>query len=639
MLRWGLLVGVIGLALGVGLVLLGGRSGDAVVGPRAQGERALGAARVDAERGAVVAQAEAARTVEAKAGAREVVVGSEGASRLEVGARTGNFAEADVRVRVRDQGGRLLGGDELGGAARLHVQRWSESEGWSFAASEVADAAGVFRFTFQGAARFVFEAKLGERQGVGLGDPVHGALGTAAGRALSDVFDLDARDGDRELELELVGEGVLRGQVVDVMGRGIPGLGLTTARGIGGAFAVERPTERWSRDANQGLHVAQTATDVDGRFAIDGLAPGSYDLYMMADRYTGWGASLNAQPLATGGGPYRLMLEQDGIYVRVLTADGVASANVRPADAYRGRERSVAEGVLVIVEELGGAAWDAPKGLVSGWVGGQGAVGFVGLEPGRYRVAAVGRDFGVVAEVVELVAGVGQHDVELRLPAARTPGTLRIEVRDGDGERLEVGVRVRLLDVATGQVLLEGGGAPFETVLEEVVVPAGSYWLDVQSVPRFNSLGTELYVRSHGAERRRIEVPPAGVVEERFQLDDLCRLLVRVVGVPAVAPPLAGPQVAEGEEADLARIWVRRPGEPWDAVDFFHSNFTFPGSKAQRASDQIFNHVRLGDERLSEPLAPGQYELQAQLPDGRRATQTVDLFAGRTTPVTLVFDS
>lgn len=206
------------------------------------------------------------------------------------------------------------------------------------------------------------------------------------------------------------------------------------------AFQV-LPMPDWAQRFWQEMPLPRTVTDADGRFRLDGVAPGSNVLVVTA-------------PGLENGGRTRVLVREGDVRdvgrvrlgagnrmeCRVVTAGGDAVPNAEVRVALR--PRIGITGILFA---------SAPR-----YADGEGRVGFDGLPRGEYVVAFRSGAGAPWAATGPVEAG---ESVELRLP---TRHEVRVAVQRADGSAPEE-VRVRLLQ---GPLLGEATATGFQSQLD-----------------------------------------------------------------------------------------------------------------------------------------------------------------------------
>jgi hypothetical protein len=246
---------------------------------------------------------------------------------------------------------------------------------------------------------------------------------------------------------------------------------------------------------------------------------------------------------------------------------------------------------------------------------------------------------------VAVPPGAGRVDVELVLPPAEVPGSLALDVVDAAGRALTMQIRIRVIDPATGVVLVD---APCDFTDEvdwpmRISLPQGEYRLLVEGdayVERQH--GTLARRRVHGAHEQSLHISPG--VESRVTaiLGQAARLAVRVIGSVTEADREAIRAWYDGDVSDehldywapFVSLRLEREGR-WPETPLF-ARHAWEGTSA--SGTHLFSTVAFGGAETSEPLTPDTYTLVATTAGGRELEQQVTFVAGQTLSVTLRFE-
>lgn len=218
------------------------------------------------------------------------------------------------------------------------------------------------------------------------------AKGYQAGRVGSVVVEEGSvRDG---VEVKLAKGAVLSGRVTDARsGRAVPDATITKqASGEGGG---RLPIPGLSGED-------EVTTDADGRFSIEGVAPGTYKL---TARHADYAEESQTVEVTERGGNAEIRLSTGGVVAGVVLSDAR-----RPVDNVEVSLSSAGEGGFGRM--LGGGPQTATDGT--------GRFRFDHLASGRYTVTAVKRGANATPVDVVLQAGESREDVTLTLSAGGT---------------------------------------------------------------------------------------------------------------------------------------------------------------------------------------------------------------------------
>lgn len=497
-----------------------------------------------------------------------------------------------VRIRLVDADGRGIERARLPRGAQVWPHFEAAPGQWEELAPGGYGVEGEFNVRVRRAGRYVFVVEC-PREPRDRGR--HGAAAIVNGNARSEVLELAPDGGPVEVELALMGAGVVRGEVVTGLGQPVGGLRLWLQP------AELGEVDLWSRGA--GLDTGVEVTDGEGRFAFPGLRAGAYDVYALD------GVRLNAAPVEADGEFLRFTLALDFLVVRVFEASGAPCETVRVDGSSGGG--SVGQGVLVKVVP------DAEVGAdCSGRVLSDRSAVFGGLVPGRYQVRVWSKVHGFLVRPFELIPGRGLQTLVIELPRVAPPGRLKITPDFVAGLPASACFAFSLTDRETGLHALSDF-LRVDATQTNWVVPAGSYWLEVSypafwgsstrevgagqpdANPSIGFAGLALEVQSGRTSEQRVSLRPAAFVELSGGLAEEL-LLVRAtrqgadsVAVKGIDPSFYEIFGAEGEE--LRRGWTR---------------------------------IQCGPQPRLLAVPPGALLLEVERSDGRRSEHAVDLSSG-----------
>lgn len=335
--------------------------------------------------------------------------------------------------------------DETGAAVSGAVVRALPMQGRGLAQGETSsDAQGVFALPDQPQSGQVFLSA--EAEGYVGGEPTRISLPPAG-----------------PVEVVLRRGRVLEGRVVDeastmpVTGAAVT-LARTRERGMGGGgMAVRMVTSQ----------AQSVETDGEGRFRVEDLTPGDYDLAVKAKGYREGSQGVTVPEAGRPSSVTVLLQTGLSLHGRVLASDGAPSAGVLVEAAPAG------EMVRLHAERV---ASDE-----------DGRFQLEGLEPGRVAVTAVADDGATAREVVE--AG-REEDVVLHLSPA---GVLEGRVVTQTGET-PTGVQVAAFGVGAGGASLQPTVQPDGSFVAERVTP-GQYRVSADA-PGWSRASAEVTVVS-----------------------------------------------------------------------------------------------------------------------------------------------
>lgn len=474
-----------------------------------------------------------------------------------------------------------------------------------------------------------------------------------AGNAV--LRDLDPRVPIGELALTLLGEGVVRGMLLDAAGRPAePNAWLLVQEASldrgDGRIAGNRARERELDLRGAGRPWALVAIDRDGRFEAGGLHPGAYTVRLRDEeeawRAQGFSRLLTPTPVRADGTPLTLRMPEVAATrtTFVLRQPDGGSWHL-PVDALGARHWSIgphsARHTLVVSPQpeaflhrpsleplLAGIptardrfAFELPSGPV--------VVGLYGPDVAwRPLRLPDGASLAGESVVLEVGAGPGEATVELALPCD-----------EGPWPPVHL---ARIEDPTTGAVLSsrvlderEGPCEPFP-----LSVPAGTYRVVVRGRPWVETHhGTLLEPAAHGAweqvvtlaggERRRLTV----VLDRGATLDLALRGSIERADLLAF---LARQPWYESEHTshwtDDVETWLLAPGRVPERVEVTEEWLWSSAAGTHLAWPS------LGAEGRTQVLPAGEYVLDARLLGGRRQRVPVVLREGESTPVELVFE-
>jgi protocatechuate 3,4-dioxygenase beta subunit len=301
------------------------------------------------------------------------------------------------------------------------------------------------------------------------------AVRDGVGTASQEVRVADGK-APEEAVLQLVGEGVLRGVVVDGEGRPVPDLQLFASRAGGKPSREDARLVGKFETRGVGCGTGATATDPEGRFEIEGLAPGLFEIVATDLKSRFREKLLTETPVSSLGGELELVLVRSFLVVRVEDHLGRA---VEPSLRFD-RLPGVREATLVCVPP-GPERFDS-KGRLNKLRGSSGSDGTVKfeLEAGEsYALGVVSAKTSFLEEVVVVPKTGGTVERTLRLAPPSKPGTLRARVVGLGGVEVEAQVEFRVVAPVSGLVR-ERAASGSLTRSFEVLLPPGAYRVGVR---------------------------------------------------------------------------------------------------------------------------------------------------------------
>jgi hypothetical protein len=410
-----------------------------------------------------------------------------------------------------------------------------------------------------------------------------------------------------------------------------------------------------------GGHLWVTAsTDAEGAFAFRGLRRGLYHVRAADgdDTSSGYPILLTERAVPSDGVPLELQLSRPYLAIHVREADGSVperAIGVHRSDRWRmfGSQEAWPEEPELLVAL---SPRDAHRG---GWRGAIEEPVVVG--PGEFvveledelrlapelelDVGLLGGDLPWRPRRILVAPGAGRSDVDLVLPPAEPPGFLLLDVLDASGTALVEQVRVRIIDPATGVVLVD---VPCDYTDEKdwpmrIPLPAGGHRLLVEGHPWMDDHhGTIMRHRVHGAHEQALRITAGVETRATATLGQAARLALRVIGLVTEADRAAiRARFGRDVDEEYVEFWapfvtlrLEREGRWPEQPEF--ARHSMQGTSA--AGTHLFSSVAFGNEETSEPLTPGDYTLVATAPGGRELARPVTLVPGQTLSVTLHFD-
>lgn len=308
--------------------------------------------------------------------------------------------------------------------------------------------------------------------------------------------------------------------------------------------------------------LGRAVSDVEGRFRVEGLAPGSYDVVVWAD---GYGEAMQRAVTALAGQTVTLELE--------LAASGILEGRVTDA---RGRPISGAHIRAGFAAALARPPMEARTDA-------DGHFRIAPIDAGRTQVMARAEDTAPwKAQIVEILEGEATRaDFELDAPAVLT-GTVRTQ----DGRRPDVPVKVRLVPQHAG----EGSFAETEAGSD------GAFRLEVIAA-RYRVYAMRAEARAWPSRPVAIELQPGETRELDLELEEEEAGLSGRVLEPNGAPSPGAWVTAVVNGATLA--WARCDDE---------GRFNMPALKPPAGAAMVLrarNGGRIGELPLSRPDGSG----------------------------------
>ena len=436
----------------------------------------------------------------------------------------------------------------------------------------------------------------------------------AVGRRALDLAPFVAGE---ELVLRLEGSGVLAGRVVDPSGDPLPRYQLwaVPASQPDANVGTFRDPVLLPFEWEGGTYDGHVTTDDDGRFRFEGLAPGAFRVRGTLAGSGYYDALLTPTPVETGMEDLELVVARHALHLTVRDAEGevveTSSLSWPRWDALRSARSYVhvsdgAGNVTNPREEAEGRRTELPDGVLS-----------IEVEPRQHYVVGVATPHHPPVEREVFVdPGRFVQAVELVLPPAHASGTLRIEVQDPEGARVEEHTRVTL-HAASGRELFDSGRYHRGGAHELVLAP-GRYDAVVAAPPLRGNHGSRISEARFAPVRVEVDVLSDQVLELPVRLGGAARLAVtvRLQGEPGLVDPTNVPRDSVYEDArrNLSGVFVhvRAKGEgAWQALEF------------DRSAD-VRTPVNLGGdvltpwvvpdrtERAVDPLPTGPYDVRLQ---------------------------
>lgn len=466
-------------------------------------------------------------------------------------------------------------------------------------------------------------------------------------------FRLSPEAPPQDLRIVVSGSGILRGQLVDDLGRPAAGVSLVTlAAGLDdghGTTAQQEPLHRELQALGGGAVYRECQSDAEGRFELRGLRDLPFVVRARIRSGSGFSLLLTPIPVLPAGQELRLLLARPHLVVRLLDPEGEAWARA-------GVEAALAESLFhdapskwpaeprVFVHPCARDASEVE--LVGQFVAGRRVradeLVFEVPDDARYLVGAYGGGFDGSAQVVEVPSGASGVPVLLRASVGDARGTLVLRVSSGgkliDPGSLELGVE----SVPHGLLLLTPERASMATSFS---LPPGRYRLFAAGVGQTDfQHGILWQARVGGRAELELDLAAGETQEHTLELEPGARLDVTLVGetrpedvanLVARSPYLALPENADAlaRAAAASELVLVRPGRRPEPV-YFRAH-AFEGTSA--AGEHLIAGWPLGASQRSEELPSGRFTLVARLPGGRELRREVELFPGVTTPLTLEF--
>lgn len=490
--------------------------------------------------------------------------------------------------------------------------------------------------------------------------PEHLDLGTG----FSELFDVDFTKPVPFLEVHVSGPGLIHGRVLD--SSGVPAVGVSLVAVLAelddeiGSLHFPYPRIRDLERRGGGHLWMRAATDSEGAFAFHGLRNGLFHVRGAGGENRSFGSSypilLTERAVPSLGAPLELRLTRPYLAIHVRQADGSVPAQaiqIHKNTSWRSTMDDWPEepGLLLTLSPR-----DAHRGGRRGAYLNASSTGpgeFVAELSGDLRVAsALELDVGILGgelpwrpQHVVVPPYSGRVDVDLVLPTVEPLGSLLLDVVNGAGTALEKQVRIRVIDPATGVVLVD---APCDYTDEDdwpmrIRLPMGEYRLLVEGHPWINDHhGTIMRRRVHGAHEQSVHIASGVESHVTATLGEAARLAVRVIGSVTEKDREEIRSWQRGEvDEDFTEFWAQfvtmrleREGR-WPEQPKFARRF-MEGTSA--SGIHLFASVAFGKDETSEPLTPGTYTLVATTAGGRVLERVVTLMPGQTLSMTLRFE-
>jgi hypothetical protein len=532
--------------------------------------------------------------------------------------------------------GRALDASGVPVAARVKARAWNATGGLGFAGQGDAGRDGWFELIpFQpGVYELIAEA---------------GFHGTGVVRALS------LRESPVDpIEIRVRGSGVVRGRVRDAHGIAASALDLTV---FAASLDDERggtvfPRQLWGdlELEGRGHTWATVATDADGRFALGGLRD---DLYVVRARTKpGSGEPypylLTPTPVQSDGAELDLVLERTYLAVRLVDETGapwkgeIAAARGAQEADLGAWPISPCLLVVPVLRDLESREHSHP------YVPGRSIAGehvFDVREGRSYLVGILGGGQSWRPREVDVAEGAGRVEVVIEMQADVPHGDLVVVARDALGVDRTGSIALRVEDVASGVVVVDGGASGAWAQASwpaRLKLPAGTYRVVVSGMPWKDEWhGTVLTLAELGTFESTASVVADGttridaVLGAGARVKLACRGAVRDEDRKALEQRHPGASFGGGIDLFAGRVALRllREGR-WPITPSFPN--VIEGSSA--AGKHLGSFVELGREVVSEPLPAGRFRLEGRLPGGRVVSRDVELVDGATTDVVLDFE-
>ena len=493
-----------------------------------------------------------------------------------------------------------------------------ESEEWL--RSEWTDEGGFFAFEWESRTGLALLAMVDD-------DPMDG-WGTAVVRGL----DWTRGVPKEPIVLRAMGTGVLRGRVLDSSGTPYVGLKIQAVRAIGDAQAIQLSRVE---SEGRGLIKVTTETNERGEFELFGLADVEFELNALIQG----GRALTDEAVMSDGAWQDYVLDRPRL--RVFLED----PTLEPLQVARwgGSEKWPTAPVVRVhwVDQMGPDLWRTSQ-VPGGRTQADGSIEFDVASDSHYRVVVFGGNNQTEVVDVEMQGRLGRVDVPIQLSANAGFGTLQFDVKDALGEPLEELVRVRVVELESGEVLIDRVPgymdlAWIEEGPRELTLPAGSYSVFVEGQALLGVHGELARAARLGRALSTVTVEANRETVIALRIPEIVQLQIQVSGVPTESDLIwartQAPQADPTEQlrfASRVTFWLESPGLPLERV-WFESN-------ASRRRDRSNAYLQLNDSgTVAGGLPGGRTVLHARSAGGREQTFVIELVPGESTLATLSF--
>lgn len=466
------------------------------------------------------------------------------------------------------------------------------------------------------------------------------------------------QDPNQPIVLTLRGEGNLEGHVRDAMGRGEAKLNLffrlvnsdiKPPRIFGMNYSS--PGRGYG---SRGLRWGTVTTAADGGFALQGMQPGSYEVWFrrISRNSEPW-ERLHDQIVSTESGSLVIRPPTPRLQVRLLEADGTpwTSGFGPKLPGWKGHARAAGLHLwptkpVLIVHEV-----DSLDPQFLAWWLAQATrhrepnVGLCDVPPGKtYVLQVVGGSFLGEPQWISVGDDLGVRQATVRAAPSAPFGSLTVQARAGshqlEADYPEPDFELYLADLESGLPLIDR--APWEKGDKTFTVPPGQYRVVLQGRASIDSHhGTLISRRSYGRVERVVSIASGQVQEEEWTMEPGGFLSVSVEGhgnakdweaLLANHPSVSREDPEWVEWSQRVRLRLHKPQFPSEPVYFA----AVWGEGTSAHGTHLYEEWPFGKEAKSEMLPTGTFTLWASTWGGRTVTQEVTIRQGETTPVRIV---